>query len=102
MEHPEEWFECPSDAVWCLDDLWEMMHGDHDDHDDWDYENGDFDYDIDCEAGDPMCEAMMNFPEWNCTDGSMECPPPLYLMEEWYCPGNSENQYCLEAMIAAW
>lgn len=68
-----------------------MMMDDHDDEE-W----------MDCEEGDAMCDAMMNFPEWECTDGMDECPPPVGLMQDWYCPGNSQSPTCLEDMINMW
>jgi len=78
-----DWFTCPSDAMFCLDDVfYAMEEGDHDmedyDMEDWMAEN--------CEDGDPMCDALMNMPtEWDCPDGTpvMEseegCPPPVQI-----------------------
>jgi len=77
-----EWFTCPSDAWFCLDDIFSAMEeGDmHDDYtmEEWMEEN--------CEDGDPMCDALMNMPtEWDCPDGtpvSMSeegCPPPVQI-----------------------
>ena len=88
MQYPEEWFVCPQEAEWCLTDMFEMMDdmhdydciegdeycGFYDDAGNWiEYEHDDFEhYTMDdwvadnCmeESTDPMCDALMNFPEW--------------------------------------
>jgi len=66
MEVPQEWFVCPSDAQWCLDDLFDMMdmEGDHDmecppgeNCDDWgsDYDPMEDWMDENCAEGGAMC-----------------------------------------------
>jgi len=48
MEVPNEWFVCPSDAQWCLDDMFDMfMEGDHE-----------------CFEGDTMCGMYTETGEW--------------------------------------